>query len=273
MSALRLLKQIVTGNRPAATPRRNARSRNLSLESLEKRQVMAGNVFVMHFNNALQIYGDTQDNQIRITESAPGVVQVAGENGTTINSSRSNILTFRNPSDNLNISMGSGNDQVFLGKSTGTTSRFSNVVVNTGAGRDGVYVNNTVTYGSAFSSFNLGDASENDRDFINVERCNFQAVAIGTGGGDDLVYASSNTMTKAIISTGSGNDLVDLRNTVFADLAVSLDEGDDRFVSWNSRPSRSRWVSGGSGWDGMRLGADGPRSSGDFTGFNYQQKW
>jgi hypothetical protein len=273
MSVTSLLTQIFTGNRPAATPRRNDRSRNLSLESLEKRQVMAGNVFVMHANDALQIWGDTQDNQVAITETAPGRVQVAGLNNTTVNG-RSSILVFNNPSDNLNIIMGNGNDLVLLGKNGGSTSRFNNVVVNTGAGSDSVMVNNTVAYGNAFSSFNLGDDGQNEGDVMRFDRCNFRAAAIGTGGGDDQVSSLNSTITKAIINTGGGNDIVDLRSTASAELAVSLGDGDDRFASWNSRPSRSRWVHGGSGWDGLKVGGES-RSSGtsEYLGFNYQQKW
>jgi len=275
MSPLSALTKFFSGSRSAKPSRRKASSRRLGVESLEKRQVMAGNVVVFHFNDALQIIGGDSSNQIFVIETQPGVVQVSPLDNTTINGRSGMFHLFNNPSDNLTINLAGGNDVLWLGKSSGPTSSVRNVNVQMGAGSDYVQVRNTVAHGYDFSSFNLGEEHQNDADTISIDRVNFRAMGIGTGAGADRVYSTNSTITKAIIQTGGGHDVVDLRNTAFADLAVSLGEGDDRYVSWNSRPSRSRWVHAGNGWDGYTLGGETGNYSGTstFESFNFRQKW
>jgi hypothetical protein len=257
MSPLSLLKQIVTRQRPTAVARRNAHRGALNLESLEKRQVMAGNVSVAWANNTLRITGDSQDNQITLAEVRPGLIQIIGYNNTRINGNFANGNYFNKWSGNLSVTMGGGNDSVTIGWNGIPASRFNSLNVSMGAGKDTVEVKNTIVTGDNFSSFNLGDEYENDADKIDVYQSNFRALAIGTGGGDDRVYVGGSTATKAIINTGRGNDVAQLTNAAFADLAVSLGDGNDTVFSWNSRPSRSRWVHGGDGIDTLALGGEG----------------
>jgi hypothetical protein len=244
-------------NHPAGAPTMSTTNdRSLGIENLEARRVMAGNVFVMHFNNALQIYGDTKDNAIVLTEQSPGVVRVAGLNNTTING-RLGEFTFRNPSDNLNISMGQGNDYVIIGTDSGPHSRFGTINVKMGSGADVVGIKNTSTWGLEWNSFNLGDECENDRDAIQMERCNMRQVAINGGGGDDWLYAADSTINNLLVSAGSGHDLLWLVNTTTDRLFASLGAGNDTFKSWNSRPRIERGVDGGDGIDTLKLGGEG----------------
>jgi hypothetical protein len=239
-------------------------TRPLGVENLEARRVMAGNVFVMHGNNALQIYGDTNDNQIVLTEVSPGTVRIAGLYNTTING-RLGEFTFKNPSDNLNIIMGRGHDYVSIGTDNGPMSRFDTLTVSTGSGRDNVVVTNTTSYGLAFSSFNLGDEYENDVDYFTLERSNLRLAAINTGGGDDWAYSANSTINKAMVNTGAGKDLLWLYNTPTDELYASLGAHDDEFRSWNSKPRTTRWVDGGDGNDTLLLGAE----SGRFANWQY----
>jgi hypothetical protein len=239
-------------------------SQPLGVENLEARRVMAGNVFVMHGNNTLNIFGDTNDNQIVLTEVSPGTVRITGLHNTTING-RLGTFDFKNPSDNLNIIMGRGHDYVSIGSFTAPASRFDTVTVSTGAGRDNVVVQNTVAYGLAWSSFNLGDEYENDVDYFTMKGCNFKSTAIGSGGGDDWLYAEGNNVTKMWVEAGAGRDLLWLTGNGMNELYASLGEGDDQFRSWNSQPRTTRWVHGGTGNDSLLLGAE----SGPFAAWHW----
>jgi hypothetical protein len=240
-------------------------ARPLGVENLEARRVMAGNVFVMHGNNTLNIFGDTNDNQIVLTEVSPGTVRVTGLYNTTING-RYGTFDFKNPSDNLNIIMGRGGDYVGIGSFTAPASRFGTVSVSTGADRDNVVVQNTVAYGRAWSSFNLGDEYENDVDYFTMDRCNFQSTAISSGGGDDWLYAEGNNVTTMVVNAGAGRDLLWLTGNGMNELYASLGEGDDQFRSWNSQPRTTRWVHGGNGNDSLLLGREtGPIAAWHFA--------
>lgn len=260
MSPLTALTKFFTGSRSSKPSCRKAPSRRLGVESLEKRQVMAGNVTVAWANNALQIKGDSQDNQITMAEVKPGLIQVIGINNTRINGTANNANYFNKWSGNLNIAMGGGNDSVTIGWNGLPASRLNSIIVNMGAGSDTVEVKNTFVTGANFSSFNLGEEHQNDADNINVMQSSFRALAIGTGGGDDRVDVSTCNVTKAIISTGGGHDVAVLQRNAFAELAVSLGEGNDYFMTWNSKPSRSRWIHGGDGGDVLAAGGEGPMS-------------
>lgn len=87
--------------------------RKIRLESLESRQLMAGDVVVALEGSLLTVAGDDFDNQISLTRTLAGDVVVAGQNGTLING----LPSVRFPRVELNaleVRMEGGNDTVVL---------------------------------------------------------------------------------------------------------------------------------------------------------------
>jgi|GEM_PF-4599200 len=84
-------------------------SRRLQLESLENRELMAGNVSVSFSGSELRIVGDSAANHIEVRQSSPGVYKINGvfEGGspTKVNGSTGTI-TARNVNGNVVIAMG-----------------------------------------------------------------------------------------------------------------------------------------------------------------------
>src|SRR4051794_28937907 len=101
--------------------RRNTSSRRLSLESLEPRAMMTGNVTVAVTNGILTVIGDALSNDVQIrqlrqsyTGEWPGVkLEIAGQNSkgqnsTTINGQDSIVIT--GVKSGVNIDMGAATD-------------------------------------------------------------------------------------------------------------------------------------------------------------------
>lgn len=273
MSPLTALTKFFSGSRSAKPSRRKAPSRRLGVESLEKRQVMAGNVTVGWADNVLQITGDSQDNKVIVREAAPGRIEVLGVNNTRVNGSSYPIRFDKAMGGMLNIVMNGGNDTVWIGQNTGHPSEFKSLNVIMGAGKDTVFVDNTIASGGIPSRFNLGAVHENDTDRISFDRSRFVAATVATGGGDDFVYSTNSTIGDCVISTGNGNDTVGFgMNSVSTDMRVYLDGGhdslnfsqfrvqrltahlgaDNDFINTSGLNANSMDVDGGSGRDTYR---------------------
>src|SRR3972149_11091661 len=59
--------------------------RQLAVEALEARFLMAGDATVSIVRGELTLRGDDQDNQIEISQRGAGTLRVAGADGTTVN--------------------------------------------------------------------------------------------------------------------------------------------------------------------------------------------
>ncbi|MCU0713951.1 MAG: hypothetical protein MUC43_17975, partial [Pirellula sp.] len=57
----------------------------LGFESLERRALMAGDVFVAIEGELLRVEGDNLANQVTLAQTSTGDLVVSGQNGTTIN--------------------------------------------------------------------------------------------------------------------------------------------------------------------------------------------
>ena len=89
------------------------RPRPLCVESLEARNLMAGNVLLTENRLGLTIRGDRLDNQVEISQPTPGTIRVQGLDGTTVNGQPFRDITRLTP--NLSILMQQGGaDQVAL---------------------------------------------------------------------------------------------------------------------------------------------------------------
>jgi hypothetical protein len=106
-------------------------NRLAKLESLERRQQMAGDVSALLEGQLLKIEGDNLSNQVVVAQNALGHVTVTGQNGTRINGQTA--IRFLNPQLNaMEIRMEGGDDAVTLRGLQLTNDLFANL----GAGND-----------------------------------------------------------------------------------------------------------------------------------------
>jgi hypothetical protein len=92
---------------------RTSMSRKIGVESLERRQLMAGDVFAALEGSLLTVQGDSLDNQITMTRTTTGDIVIAGQNGTLVNG----LPSVRFPRVQLNaleVRMEDGSDTVAL---------------------------------------------------------------------------------------------------------------------------------------------------------------
>ncbi len=228
------------------------RNRSLRLESLENRELFAGDAFAIINGGTLNIVetsGQTgQPQAIEITRTPFGFpgqsIRVRGlENaagGTTLINGRA-FVDFRVPSGNVSVNLGSGNDWVRVNDVT-----LNNLNVDTGNGRDAVTLGQgmkttgtaTIRTGADDDFVNLFEAQIGNDSLDNLN------VYMGTGvdyfysksvsvlasvTGNLNLYMSENgldrdtdtiTLEKAKIGgsltmhTGAGDDTISVNNTI-----------------------------------------------------------
>ena len=147
------------------------------MESLETRDLMAGDVSAQVINGNLIITGDAADNKITITQVSSTSYRIRGQD-TTINGRQAATFVVSN---NVRISMLGGNDVVTIGTPTGSpTTLKRDLSINMGGGRD----------------------------TINVYSSRVRNVTLKLGGGADKVnFAGSITVTGVIDADGgAGTD-------------------------------------------------------------------
>jgi hypothetical protein len=195
------------------------KNRPLSIENLEARQMMAGDVAAYVQNGNLYITeaaGQTGlDNAVQISQLANGQIRVAGT-GTTTDGTMSHVngqayqdLTV---TGSLNVNLGGGSDLVVIGSDLGLASpSFSQVNIDTSAPPQLVAARSLVLGGIPTTL----NAPDND-DVIIWGINTHGPMTINTGAGNDWVYVGGANMTAGnlTINTGSGADTVQIENTV-----------------------------------------------------------
>ena len=121
-----------------------ANKRKLTVQPLESRNVLAGNVIGGIVGNTLSLTGDVDHNQFIVEEIASNQFQVTGLSGTTINSAGSQIFT-ASQVDNVIINTLDGDDQVIVNNVSLTDSPLGNLQIRTSGGDDVVSISNTTT--------------------------------------------------------------------------------------------------------------------------------
>ena len=175
-------------------------TRKCSFQSLENRQMMAGDMVAYTYNGDLYVHESpsssqiSQDNHVQISRSQAGTIKITGAknaDGTTtligngFNSNFSSFKTFNgNSIRDIYITTGGGNDQVEM--MPGGDYRLNNVTIDTSG------------------------PSPRDADQVFLDDTIFRKnLAVYTGGGDDLVdmqlIRTTGTMN---IRTGAGADNV-----------------------------------------------------------------
>jgi hypothetical protein len=126
--------------------------KRLSIESLEAKNLLAGDVVASIIGGDLVLVGDAQDNSFRVQRDAgnlgTGNVKVTGTLGTTINGSASSTFSFTN---DLRLDfVAGGTNRAFIGEPLllfGSLELPGSVVIQGGAGNEGVSVSATTLAG------------------------------------------------------------------------------------------------------------------------------
>lgn len=249
MSPLTALKKFFSGSSSTKPSRRRAPSRRLGMESLEKRQLMAGDVQVGIVGNELVLRGDWQGNSVVVSEIGERFVRVQGFNNTTLNGKNQAFYAY-NPSDTLKAFLNGGNDELLLATDAAAQTRtdFAKVTIDMGRGKDTVACWGVSVYGH--STIKLGSEWENDADSFAIGRNPFaaagsagsygtafwQGLTLTTGGGNDVARFADESLVlgRSTISMGRGNDSVFLDslridNSVFY---VDLGSDHDALANW-----------------------------------------
>jgi hypothetical protein len=227
-------------------------------ESLERRQMLAGNVHVTNSNGVLTITGDSLNNAIAITNSSPGVVEILGLETldpttntlvpTTVNGAASRIGVF-NGSIVVDFTGGSpssnkGNDTIAI---TGLVLNGS-VKISTAAGND------IIAVGQFDNSSNLVDSAVNAlMDPVTIK----QGLFINMQAGDNQVLANHVSLQgpsgpNFTIIGGDGNDTISLQ-TVVVNHGMSITEFGTATINANQLAANTLNVKLGVGNDHLSL--------------------
>jgi len=187
----------------------NTGGRKCKFESLETRQMMAGDVSASVHAGTLCIKGDNLSNGITITAGAiPNQVIITGTtvggSGTTVNGITNAPVAVNNVTMDININMKGGNDTVTINNLTvnGTTN------IKTGAGIDTVHVNASTICGD------LKVKTGGSADTVTVVASSVAGEAIFATQGDcDNLTITGSTLGALHTNLSSDNDHLDISNT------------------------------------------------------------
>lgn len=250
--------------------RTNAWVRRLSMESLERRDVMAGNVTAVLAGGNLTLTGDSAANQILVDRNPSnfGQLRISPLGTTKINGGTTPVSYPVNGNLNINLNGGAddvrvdrvrlgaalnidtngGNDTVLL-----TNSGANQLHVTTGGGDDNVTIDGFSVGGgpgSPGASISTGDG------FDTVQITGLTAgrpVSIDTGNAGDSVSIRSSSFAALSVATDGGNDTVSLsRVTVSNTLQVLAGDGDDLLSVSDSSADFAKFF-GGPGTDRSQL--------------------
>ena len=195
--------------------------RKCKFESLENRQMMAGDVSASVHAGTLFIKGDNLSNGITITAGAiPNQVIITGTTiagaGTTVNGITNLPVAVNNVTMGMKINMKGGNDTVTINNLTlnGTAK------INTGAGIDTLIVNASTICGD----LNVKTGGSADHVTVNASNVAGQAIFKTQGDCDDLTIVGS-TLGALHTNLSTDNDHLDISNTQV--ITVTTLEGGD----------------------------------------------
>ena len=210
-------------------------SRRLQVESLEKRELMAGNVNVFFQGNDLYIVGDNASNGVEVRQSSPGVLKITGNTWggdyTRINGYANGTCTASGVGHDVKILMYNGNDHLDFG--TGdprVISIANNLVMDMGAGSDTTAIRDVRVGGTLSVATGTG---VNDSTYVVSGKNVGNNLLIGDGtnvnnGDYDVATVNSCTVRNQIAFTfHQGNDSAEIvsstADSIYADIGTSND--------------------------------------------------
>jgi len=221
-------------------------SRRLGVESLETRDLMAGNVLAHVVQGSLAITGDEQANIFTVVQSGPGKFTVTGT-GTTING----LTTPQDftVSKDINIDTFAGNDRVTMGSTTAITRLPQNTRVRMGSGADLLLVQGVI---GKDSTIIMGGNTENDVDKVTAKSSQFSGnVIIQLGNGNDEVnIVNCKAITGLRVDGAGGDDVTNVTNGTVGNLTLNCGAGNDTgFFKGKLKATGIIFADGGPGTD------------------------
>jgi hypothetical protein len=180
----------------------------LSLERLESRVVLDGNVRAFVSGGNLHLNGDSKGNEILIEQSSLQSFTVNSRDGTTTINGQAGPLTFSRVKHNLDIALGRGSDVVEIaGTAADAVTVSGRLFIDMGPGADQVLLTEVHAIG-----LHINTGSGND------------LVNIGNDGAEGGVVITK----EALILTGSGRDDARIANSRGASVRAGIERQEDR---------------------------------------------
>lgn len=240
------------------------------LESLEGRWLLAGNVTAAVHGGVLTLTGDSQANQLRAYQTAPGIYHVVGEPGTTVNGRHA--VTVRGITAGVNVNLGDGDDYLAL-----MAVVSGDLNVNLGGGDD------TLLLGGFFElpadaqalpwsvdvagKLSIDAGSGNDSVQVLDSRVGREVNLKGGSGANSFTLFQSQFLQSLALDAGSGDDSVELNAiTALGATKAAGGSGNDRFTVVDSL-FVSLTLDGGSGPADSLTVSHGPGGKANTKGF------
>jgi hypothetical protein len=236
----------------------------LTLEPLENRQLLAGNISIETSDGNLVILGDAFSNRISIRQTGLGQFTVTGNDGEQFRTPgglyQKTPVKVANVRGGLLVSLASGNDSVQIQGLGSSRSLGAFVTILTGPGKDEVVIRevqtgglqyppqikvptelnrqraaignsaywNATTPGSITIDTGAGDRAS-DGDTVSLQSINVEGpTMINTGFGADQVKLNGMTGRQAVINTSAGSDQVELAQQASVSFdTLNITMGDD----------------------------------------------
>ena len=175
-----------------------------TLETLESRLLLAGDVSAVIVRGALNVVGDTADNAIQIDTDglAQGQVRVYSLDGTTTVNGQDSV-TLEGLTGRVDIRMGDGSDKVVMHGVTGKSLRLDG-----GAGDNNLQVLSCTFKGSLQVCTLTGTQN------IAVKDTHASTMRIGTGGGDSEILVHEPVTKSVNVRNKDGHQVVSLYGNI-----------------------------------------------------------
>ncbi len=248
-------------------PARSTRAK-LGLENLERRELMAGNVTVELKNGDLVVTGDNSSNSVEIYQTSLDHYKVIGKteggSATKINGKVGGSFTFTlndaRYTDDILINMNGGNDVVNIHGSSAEwydIDAHDEIYITLGSGNDQVYLDNIET------TRDLNIDAGSGRDGIMVTNAIISDDLIVTKVGAttsgaikdsaSMVFKNVKVVDDFTITSEKSIDTVNIISSAANDLFISLGTGDDALNLYKSKARNSHSLDGGAGTDKLNL--------------------
>lgn len=223
--------------------------RNLKMESLEKRELMASDVTAVLSNNTLIIEGSTNSDFVKVFQDSKGSIAVQKNvGGKWFYVNQQHIAPGK--VHNIQADMGAGNDRLDINLPQNLLKSI-NIKLGSGVG-DQVNLNNLKVANVTVDA----KASLNSNLRVNGSVVTHRLFAdFGTESSDDDFTSLFSTIEHLSLEMGGGKDQCTIRNSTVKRATINLGSGDDNFfMSKSSLQSgdidggAGRNTRGGSGW-------------------------
>lgn len=231
-------------------------NRRLQVESLERRELMAGNVTLTAQGNDLYLTGDGYRNSIDIRAVSPGVFTIKGETiggaVTKINGVANGQATIRGDLNNLYVNLGGGDDSLNVGTGNGVTLNVrQNLSISAGSGSDWVAVRDVVVGNDV--AINTGTGVHDHTYLSNVSIGDdlfvYDPTSVYSGDWDEVDVNNVKVRDQMHFEFRGGADHVEIISSAAEGIYASLGDGNDTFVMNYTKPRSKFAIYGGSGYD------------------------